>query len=85
MHILCHSPALFHNSYLDKWCVPFLGPDRSIVYRSEHYKWQQKKQRPVCCVNNNNNSICHRVRRYRGAGVSSFLVFFLVSKMTFYV
>ena len=42
------SSALFHNSYLNKWCVPFPGADRSIVYRSEYHKWQHKKQRPVC-------------------------------------
>jgi len=41
------SPALFHNSYLNKWCIPFPAADRSVVYRSEYYKWQHKQQRPV--------------------------------------
>lgn len=46
-HRLPRRSVLFHNSYLNKWCVPFPGPDRSIVYRSEYFKWQHNKQRPV--------------------------------------
>jgi len=47
---VCCSSVLFHNSYLNKWCVPFPGPDRSVVYRSEYFKWQHNKQRPVCVM-----------------------------------
>jgi len=45
--ICVFSSPLFHNSSLNKWCIPFLSTDRSIVYQSEYYKWQHKKQRPV--------------------------------------
>lgn len=46
-HRLPRRSALFHNSYLNKWCVPFPGADRSIVYQSEYFKWQHQKQRPA--------------------------------------
>lgn len=31
----------------DRWCLPFLGSDRSVVMRSQRYFFEHDKQRPV--------------------------------------
>lgn len=41
------SPPIFHSSEVGKWCLPFLMADKSIVYRSMHYYYSEKKQRPI--------------------------------------
>jgi short subunit dehydrogenase-like uncharacterized protein len=46
-HRLAPRPWVFFDSDTNSWCIPFLGADRSVVYRSEYFKWLLKKQRPV--------------------------------------
>lgn len=48
------TPALAERSAMhkaevlnDKWCLPFLGSDRSVVYRSQRYMYEAEKKRPV--------------------------------------
>lgn len=30
-----------------KWCLPFLGSDRSVIRRSQYHFYQQDKERPT--------------------------------------
>ncbi|KAG8238949.1 hypothetical protein J437_LFUL018699 [Ladona fulva] len=37
-----------HNSNIaNGWCLPFLGSDRSVVYRTQRYLYEHEKKRPV--------------------------------------
>ncbi|XP_060068458.1 saccharopine dehydrogenase-like oxidoreductase [Ylistrum balloti] len=39
--------AVFKSEVLGKYCMPFLGSDKSVVYRSQRYKHDVLKQRPI--------------------------------------
>lgn len=38
---------VFYSKDVGKWCVPFLGADKAIVYRSMRHNFEQKKERTV--------------------------------------
>jgi len=46
-HRIANRSAVFYESDEGKWCVPFPGSDRAVVYRSEYLNWLNRKQRPV--------------------------------------
>ncbi|XP_063704909.1 saccharopine dehydrogenase-like oxidoreductase [Culicoides brevitarsis] len=40
--------GILHKSDLvNKWCLPFLGADKSVIYRSQRYFYETEKKRPV--------------------------------------
>lgn len=48
------NPSLLERSTMhkaevlnNKWCLPFLGSDRSVVYRSQRHMYEVEKKRPV--------------------------------------
>ncbi|XP_063223629.1 saccharopine dehydrogenase-like oxidoreductase isoform X2 [Bacillus rossius redtenbacheri] len=44
---LKHKWFVHRNEDVGGWSVPFPGPDRSVVHRSQRYFYQNEKQRPV--------------------------------------
>jgi len=40
-------PVVHKSSKLNKWCLPFLGADSSIVYRSQRQLFELEKKRPI--------------------------------------
>ncbi|XP_067007405.2 saccharopine dehydrogenase-like oxidoreductase [Anabrus simplex] len=40
--------GLIHkNEYVEGWCLPFPGSDRSVIQRSQRYFYEKEKQRPA--------------------------------------
>lgn len=39
--------AVHTSEVVNKYCVPFLGSDKSVVYRTQRYNYEHKKQRPI--------------------------------------
>lgn len=39
--------AVFTGEVVNKYCVDFMGSDKSVVYRTQRYNYEVKKQRPV--------------------------------------
>lgn len=46
-HRMIQRSPVFHSKDVGKWCVPFLGADKAIVYRSNRHNFEQKKERTV--------------------------------------
>lgn len=40
-------PALHKSELVNKWCLPFLGSDRSVMLRSQRFLYETEKKRPV--------------------------------------
>lgn len=40
---------LFKNDVNKKWTAPFLGSDKSVVYRSQRYNYSERGEKPVSC------------------------------------
>uniref|UniRef100_A0A1B6HJK4 Saccharopine dehydrogenase NADP binding domain-containing protein n=2 Tax=Homalodisca liturata TaxID=320908 RepID=A0A1B6HJK4_9HEMI len=40
-------PMLHKNEVVNKWCLPFPGSDRPVMYRSQRFRYEQDKMRPV--------------------------------------
>ncbi|XP_034235421.1 saccharopine dehydrogenase-like oxidoreductase isoform X2 [Thrips palmi] len=38
---------LFKSEVLNKWCMPFLGSDKSVMQRSQRFFYESEKKRPV--------------------------------------
>ncbi|XP_071447287.1 saccharopine dehydrogenase-like oxidoreductase [Hetaerina americana] len=38
---------LHKSAIVDAWCLPFPGSDRSVVYRSQRYFYENEKKRPI--------------------------------------
>lgn len=38
---------MFYNDYINSWCIPFLGSDKSVVMRTQYSDYFCNKQRPV--------------------------------------
>jgi len=45
--LLKNRGALHKSEVTGKWCLPFLGADKSIVYRSQRYFYEKEKKRPI--------------------------------------
>jgi len=45
--VLKHRPLIFKSDIVDGVCLPFPGPDRSVVMRSQRYLYDTEKKRPV--------------------------------------
>ncbi|XP_021378454.1 saccharopine dehydrogenase-like oxidoreductase isoform X1 [Mizuhopecten yessoensis] len=46
-HKLLKRGPVFTSEVVGKYCVDFLGSDKSVVYRSQRYKHDVRKQRPI--------------------------------------
>lgn len=44
---LKNRPVLHKNPLVNKWCLPFMGSDRSVVMRSQRYLFESEGKRPV--------------------------------------
>ena len=44
---------MFFSDDVNKHCLPFPGSDRSVVLRSQHYRYHEEKKRPVSYVIHN--------------------------------
>jgi hypothetical protein len=43
-----HFRSILHKSDITNgWCLPFLGADKSVVYRSQRYLYENDKKRPI--------------------------------------
>lgn len=40
------SGNIFKSDVIDKWCIPFLGADRSVMLRSQRFFYESEKKRP---------------------------------------
>lgn len=40
-------PVIHKQSQLNTWCLPFMGSDASIVYRSQRYFYETENKRPI--------------------------------------
>lgn len=38
---------IFYNEYLKMWALPFMGSDKSVVYRSQYDCYTKKDERPI--------------------------------------
>uniref|UniRef100_A0A336M6G8 CSON012812 protein n=1 Tax=Culicoides sonorensis TaxID=179676 RepID=A0A336M6G8_CULSO len=45
--VLKERGVLHKSDVVGKWCLPFLGADRSVVYRSQRYFYETEKKRPI--------------------------------------
>ncbi|KAK3912034.1 Saccharopine dehydrogenase-like oxidoreductase [Frankliniella fusca] len=45
--VLKQRGPLFKSEVLNKWCLPFLGADSSVMFRSQHYFYEAEKKRPA--------------------------------------
>ena len=43
----CCRSLVFYSKDVNKWCVPFLGCDRSVVYRTQTDNFVNKQEQPV--------------------------------------
>lgn len=39
--------VLFKSEVLNKWCIPFLGSDKSVMQRSQRFFYESEKKRPA--------------------------------------
>ena len=39
--------AVFQSKKLDKWCIPFLGSDASVVRRTQRYNVEELEKKPI--------------------------------------
>ncbi|XP_069117747.1 saccharopine dehydrogenase-like oxidoreductase isoform X2 [Argopecten irradians] len=46
-HRVSERSAVFKSEVVGKYCLPFLGSDKSVVYRTQRYKHDVLKQRPI--------------------------------------
>ncbi|XP_013390407.1 saccharopine dehydrogenase-like oxidoreductase [Lingula anatina] len=47
IHRVKNRGVLFYSKEVGSWCIPFLGSDRSIVYRSQVISYRDRKERPI--------------------------------------
>jgi len=46
-HKMQKRPVVFYNDRVKSWCIPFVGADRSIVARTQRYRYEEQNKRIV--------------------------------------
>lgn len=47
IHITFHRGKLFYSEEANRWCLPNMASDRSVVMRSQRINFELEKRRPV--------------------------------------